>query len=202
MVDTTKAISWKVENLKIPLLVLLLPLISSCMHMGMMGESSSHQSPDDSLFEKEVTVGGVRVNAIIPQLEVGRRSELTVRLSDDSSGRPLSDAMIQLSVKQDDETVSMESGELLTFGEGREAGIYTVQYEAKLPGQYTFRFSITEIEGRRLDPTIVVEAQRAMGEGMHEHSSGMHGMGGTSPYMIIGAVVMVAMMVAMIAGRN
>ncbi|MEK9138940.1 MAG: hypothetical protein AAB393_17610 [Bacteroidota bacterium] len=202
MVDTTKAISWKVENLKIPLLVLLLPLISSCMHMGMMGESSSHHSPDDSLFEKEVTVGGMRVNAIIPQLEVGRRSELTVRLSDDSSGRPLSNAMIQLSVKRDDETASIEDGEHLTFDESQEAGVYTVQYEASRLGQHTFRFSLTEIEGRRLDPAIVVEARRVVGEGMREHSSGMHGMGGTSPYMIIGAVVMVAMMVAMIVGRN
>lgn len=200
--DTINAISRKVEYLKRPLLVLLLPLISSCMHMGMMGESNSHQSPDDSLFEKEVTVGGVRLNTIIPQLEVGRRSELTVRLSHDSSGRPLSDAMIQFSVEQDGEPASIEGGEHLTIDESQEAGAYTVQYDATRSGQHTFRFSITEIEGRRLDPAIVVEARRVVGEGMREHSSGMHGMGGTSPYVIVGAVVMVAMMVAMIVGRN
>ncbi|MBF8296844.1 MAG: hypothetical protein HW389_3389 [Bacteroidetes bacterium] len=180
MVDTTKAISWKVENLKIPLLVLLLPLISSCMHMGMMGESSSHQSPDDSLFEKEVTVGGVRLSAIIPHLEVGRRSELTVRLSDDSSGRLLSNAMIQLSIKRDDDTASIEDGEHLTFEESQEAGAYTVQYDATRSGLHTFRFSITEIEGRRMNPPVIVEAERVVGEGMHEHSGGMHGMGGTA----------------------
>ena len=200
--DTINAISRKVEYLKRPLLVLLLPLISSCMHMGMMGESSGHHSPDDLLFEKGVTVGGVRVDAIIPQLEVGRRSELTVRLSDDSSGRPLSHAMIQLSVTQDDETASIEDGEHLTFHENQQAGVYTVQYEASRLGQLSLRFSITELEGRRVDPAIVVEARRVVGEGMREHSSGMHEMGGTSPYMIVGAVVMVAMMIAMIVGRN
>ena len=202
MEDTINAISGKVEYLTKHLLVVLLPLISSCMHMGMMGESNGHHSSDDSHFEKEVTVGGVRVNAIIPQLEVGRGSELTVRLSDDSSGQPLSHARIQLSVMQDDEIVFTEGGGHLTFNETQNPGVYAVQYEASRPGQLSLRFSITELEGRRVDPVIVVDARRVVGERMHDRADRMHGAGGASPYVIVGVVVMAAMMVAMIVGRN
>ena len=63
-------------------------------------------------------------------------------------------------------------------------------------------FHITAIGDRKLEPEITLEATRTLSGESHEHQSGMMGGTSTTTYVIIGAAVMGAIMIAMVAARG
>ncbi len=82
----------------------------------------------------------------------------------------------------------------LEVSKGKERGSYTFSANASDEGEYTVSFHVVSIGGQKLTPEILVEATRSVsGESMHAQG-GMMGMGSSSTYVIIGAVLMGTMM--------
>jgi hypothetical protein len=83
----------------------------------------------------------------------------------------------------------------LEESEGKARGNYTFSATASDEGEYTVSFHVVSIGGQRLAPEILVEATRTVSDGSTHVQGGMMGMGSSSTYMIIGAVLMGTMMV-------
>jgi uncharacterized protein involved in copper resistance len=79
--------------------------------------------------------------------------------------------------------------------EGKERGNYTFSAAAPDDGEYTVSFHVVSIGGQKLAPEILVEATRTVSNVSTHAQGGMMGMGSSSTYMIIGAVLMGTMMV-------
>jgi hypothetical protein len=206
--------------MKIVILILSSVLFSSCMHLGMMGTGTGHQSSAESVLEKEVTMGDIRAAAIFPVISIGDEALFTLRLVDTRTGQPISGAQVSfhaeyLHQNEGHETSGHQqmhnNADSITtrrphqehdinldveVNESASAGTYSTQFTPSQSGEHRVMFHIRSVGGRKLEPEIVVEAARTVAAEMSGHGSGMHGMGGTTPYVIIGAVAMGAMMIA------
>ncbi|MDP2884726.1 MAG: hypothetical protein Q8P51_06870 [Ignavibacteria bacterium] len=205
--------------MKTVILMLSSILFASCMHLGMMGGGSDHQSTVEPVIEKEVTVGDIRATAIVPPLRLGEEALFTLRLIDTRTGQPISGAQVsfhaeylhkneehempahrQMHNKADSITTRRTSQEHdinlnVEVYESASTGTYSTQFAPAQSGEHRVMFHIRSVGGRKLEPEIVVEATRTVPEKMSGHDGGMHGMGGATPYAIIGAALMGAMMV-------
>jgi hypothetical protein len=209
--------------MKTVIVILSSVLLSSCMHLGMMGGGAGHQSTAEPVREKEVTVGDIRATAIFPPLSLGEQALFTLRLVDTKTGRPISSAQVsfhaeyrqmgeehQMSGHQQmhNKADSITTGRLepnpdindeIEVNESMAAGTYATQFKPAQSGEHRVMFLIRSVGDQKLDPEIVVEASRTVKENMSGHDGGMHGMGGATPYVIIGAALMGAMMIAIFA---
>lgn len=210
--------------MRIVILLLSSILFSSCMHLGMMGGGTGHQSTGESVLEKEVTVGDIRATAIFPSLSMGEEALFTLKLSDTKTGQPISGARVsfqaeymhkteehQMSGHQQmhntaDSTTTRrtEQGHDVILdeevNESASPGTYSAQFTPSESGKHQVMFHIRSVVERKLEREIVVEAARMVAEEMSGHDGGMHGMSGATPYVIIGAALMGAMMIVIWAG--
>jgi hypothetical protein len=209
--------------MKIALLTLSGMLLSSCMHVGMMGAGAGHHSgaahemTPDLILEKEVLVGNVRAIALFPALRSGQNVTLSLRLMDAGTAAPISRAQVYLHAQyahrvtpHDDHAESssqkMEQEHDINIdqdvAESVTPGVYTIPYGSTQTVEHTLTFHITAIGDRRLEREITVEATRTISAEGHDHQSGMMSGTSTSTYVIIGATVMGALMIAMLAARG
>ena len=196
------------------------------MHVGMMGTGDGHHSgaahemTTDPVLEKEVTVEDVRAIAIFPALKFGEDVTLTLRLMDARTSQPISGAKVYLHAQYahkldanepHDHSGANRSGRPESehdvnidqeVEESREPGVYSIPYGSSQPGEHRLMFHISAIGDRKLEPEITLEATRTLSGESHEHQSGMMGGTSTTTYVIIGAAVMGAVMIAMLAARG
>ena len=186
---------------------------ASCMHMGMPMTDMTHQGHrGGSSIEKELLSGDIRGVATIPPLTAGRPAVLTLRLSDRTSGKPLTGAevLFQVDVVEQGDSrdhhaaqhqveKSEDSSTMRDVIEGGEPGLYTVSYTPLEGETQDFRFHIVAVDKKRLDPALVIETRRAAdGVREHERDGMMMGAGpSTGTYLIIGGVLMTALMIFM-----
>jgi hypothetical protein len=206
-------------------LVISAIIFSSCMHMGMMGTSNGHgsmstgQMKTESVLEKEVLAGDIKVTATFPPLVLDGEVVLEVRMVDTKIGQPIRGAKVMLHVQrsnmEDAQAVHDHTGKITDqnpesiqeemtdqpFEESREAGVYSIPLRSKQSGEYKLIVHVVEIPGRKLESGIVIEAKRMVQPKMEDHSSGMMGMGDTTTTIVVGTMVMGAMMVVMLVAR-
>ncbi len=177
-------------------------LFSSCMHMGMttMHDGGGHQAKPESTIEKEVIDGDVKAVVRLPLMEVASEAVITLKLTNTKTAQPLSGAKVQFSVQYHADTESHKSGSGEQMRESGDA--YTVHFKAAEAGEHTFTFVVTAIGERTLEREVTIEAKQTVAHQQHEQSGGMMGMSNTSTYVIVGAVVMGAIMVAMIVANG
>ena len=82
------------------------------------------------------------------------------------------------------------------INESETPGTYAAQFTPSQAGEHRVMFHIRSVGDRKFEPEIVVEATRTVPKTASGHDSGMLGMGGGTQYVIIGAAVMGAMMIA------
>ena len=179
---------------------------SSCMHMGVMGTGDGHHSgtahemTTDFVLEKEVIVGHVKAIALFPPLIREEEKTLTLRLMDAGTTAPISGAEVYLHAEYVPGTENISTDKQVL--ETAEPGVYAITYASEQEGEHTLMFHITAIGGLELDPKITIEAKMTvLGDG-HEHQSGMMGGTSTTTLVIIGAAVMGAVMIAMLASHG
>ncbi len=206
------------------ILILSSVLFSSCMHLGMMGAGAGHQSSAQSVLEKEVTVGDIRAIAIFPPLSLGKEALFTLKLVDTRTGQPISRAQVsfhaeylhksekhqmtghqQMQNMADSITArrTLEEHDIsldAEVSENASPGTYLARFTSSQSGVHRVMFHIRSVGERKLEAEIVVEAARTVAEEMSGHDGGMHGMTGATPYVIIGAALMGAMMIVIWAG--
>lgn len=212
------------------LIFLLSPLLlSSCMHLGMIGshgdeQSQSHQVSSETTLVKEVTVGNLKATANFPPLVAGRESQFELELRKKDSGSPISDATVSFHVaylhKAEDSdrhgahavridtdtiphraTVGHDVNLELEVEQSSQRGIYSIAFTPSQPGTHTVMFHVTAIGHERLDPELVLEATRTVASASVSHGGMMHGMGSASGYLIVGGALMGAMMIILWATR-
>ena len=208
------------------ILVLSGILFSSCKHLGMMGggdgnhSAAAHEMTAESVLEKEVIVGDIRATATFPPLEMDNDVVVSLRLVDPKTSQPISGAKVyfhaQYAHKLDaneshDHSGAKPSGRQESehdinieqeLKESREAGVYSTPYGSSQSGEHTLMFHIAAIGDRKFEPEIVIEAKRMLMQQSHEQSGGMMGMGSTTTYIVVGAVVMGAIMTVMLLSRG
>jgi hypothetical protein len=196
------------------------------MHLGMMGTGSDHQSTSEPVIEKEVTVGDTRATAIFPPMSLGDEALFSLRLIDTKTGTPISGAQVsfhaeykhkieesQISGHQQmhdktDSTVAREIGQEhdvnldVDINESQTPGTYVARFTPSQAGDHRVMFHIRSVGDRKFVPEIVVEATRTVPKNASGHGGGMLGMGGGTQYVIIGAAVMGAMMIAIWAASG
>lgn len=201
---------------------------SSCMHMSMpmMRGGNDHQADTDPVVEKEIMFGDVKAVATFPPLNMDDDVVLTLKLSDAKTLHPISDAKVyfraQYVHKTDSDEVQKKRPVHDHSNNGRSQGIereheenvdqevkesdkrgvYTVSYGSSQPGEHTLMFHIVAVGDTKFEPEVRIEATRSVVPQQHEHGSGMMRMGSTGTYVLIGAAIMGAMMVAMVLARG
>lgn len=93
--------------------------------------------------------------------------------------------------KQTDHEISMH----LEATETQVPGTYTFSATPPVTGEYTIAFHIASVGGQEIVPQFLVETRRIVTDMEANSRGGMMGMGGASPYWIIGGVIMGTMMV-------
>lgn len=208
------------------ILILSSMLFSSCMHLGMMGIGTDHQAPPESVLEKEVTMGGIRATATFPTLERGKEALFTLTLADAQTREAISQAQVffHAAYLHTGDQHSMQGKDMMhhemdsskyhraeqeldihleqEVKESSVRGNYSVPFKPSQSGEHRLMFHVTALGDQTLDPEIVIEATRDVPEKMASHRGGMHGMGGASEYVIIGAAIMGAMMLAVWLARG
>jgi hypothetical protein len=206
--------------MKIFILTVSSVLFSSCMHWGMMGTGTDHRPTAESVLEKEVTVEGMRATATFPPLSLGKEALFTLRLVDAKTGQPISGAQVsfhaeylhttegqhmsghqQMRAKVDSATTWRTDQEHdinldVDVDESSSPGAYATRFTPSQSGEHRVMFHVRSVGDHKLEQEIVVEAARRVAEQMSGHSGGMDGMGGATPYLIVGAALMGAMMIA------
>ncbi|HAL56591.1 MAG TPA: hypothetical protein DCP63_08980 [Bacteroidetes bacterium] len=210
--------------MKVLMLLFSALVFESCMHLGMMGGRSEHQRTAEPVIEKEVTAEGVRAVAVFPPMTMGEPTLLTLRLFDASTGRPVSGAQVlfhaeylhkvgepQMPAHQHmyemADSAAMRPPERehdinLEFdvAEVGMPGKYSIQFTPAQSGTHQIMFHIRSVGEGTKQQEIIVEATRTVPEQDSNHNGGMHSMGGATPYVAIGAVLMGEMMIAFWAG--
>ncbi len=210
--------------MKTVILILSSVLFSSCMHLGVMGTGTGHQSSAESVLEKEVTMGDIRAAAIFPVMSIGEEALFTLRLVDIKSGRSISGAQVSFHAEylhqneehetpghqqmhnkvdsiitrrpQQEHDISLDA----EINESAVRGTYLAQFTPSQSGKHRMMFHIRPVGDLKRDQEIIIEATRTVPEKMSGHGGGLHGMGGASPYVMIGAALMGAMMIIFWAG--
>lgn len=188
---------------------------------------ASHEMSAESVLEKEVIVGDIKATATFPPLQMDNDVVVSLRLVDVKTSQPISGAKVYFHAQyahpldqneaHDHAGAKPSEGVLTDNGrqesehdinieqelkESREAGVYSIPYGSTQPGEHSLMFHIAAIGDRKFEPEIVIEAKRMLMQQSHEQSGGMMGMSGATPYIVVGAVVMSAFMVAMLLSRG
>lgn len=202
-------------------------IFSSCMHVGMMethgnDQSGKHQITAEAVLEKEVTSGEIKATAIFPPLQIGKQAVFALKLSDIKSTQPISGAQVSfhstylhnaeshgghdahmMHGEMDSKPARPNTNHAVSFDqeirESAEPGLYTVAFTASQSGEHRLMFHVSAIGGKTLDQELVIEATRNVASNDASHDGMMHGMGGVSDYAIVGAVLMGAMMLVVLA---
>lgn len=207
-------------------------VLSSCMHMGMMGAGAGHHSSAEHemmsgpALEKEVVVGNVRATVLFPILGPGKGAVVRLLLRDVETGRPLGGASASLhatyvhepEAAHDDpaggvpaDSIShrgraKETGHDIDFNqevrETAESGVYKVSYRSWQPGEHTLMVHVTHVPGYSLHREIAVQASLRMGTHRKTHEGGMMGSTSSETYVIVGAAIMGALMIGMLLARG
>lgn len=199
-------------------------MLTSCMHLVMVGTHPDNEDGHSSgasapVFEKEVLWNDVRASATFPPIQTGKETLFSLKLTDIRSGAPLSgakvtfhasylhgsemihDARSHLTHTTTDSSHMRSTGEhSVNFEqevqESSQPGIYAIAFRGPQEGQYRLMFHISAIGEQKLEREITIEAQQTAVR-HKDHSSGMMGaIGGASIYVIIGAAVVGAVMLA------
>jgi hypothetical protein len=199
-------------------------LLSSCMHLGMMGThggdgSSQHQSVSASTLEKEVTSGNVKAIATYPPLQIGKQTTFAIKLEDKTTGKPISNARVSfhtaylhIGEKRQMSGMQMMHGQMDTSHaqsapdhdvnvdqevlEGSTAGVYSIGFTPSQAGEHKLMFHVSAPAEQALPQELIVETTRNVSAFDESHGGGMMGgMGGASDYFIIGAAIMGVMMI-------
>ncbi len=202
--------------------------LSSCMHAGMtmMHGGGNHQSVSEPVLEKEIIVGILKATAVFPRLEIGKKTFFTLTLVDANTSQPISGAIVHLHWEYLGKPESHEMSDTgamhqqrdsshsqriegqqavhaaQAIEEGKEAGLYSIPYASNREGAHAFEFHVTAIGDRKLEQGISIGATRIVAGDKHDYAHDMMGTGRTTTYVIIGAMAMVAMIVAMMLGRG
>lgn len=203
-------------------------LLSSCMHLGMMGthgdnQSGDHQTASEPVHEKEVSFGDVKATATFPPLQVGKEGIFTLRLVDKTTGQPVSDAQVSFHTsflhaaekrhissmhgESDSSQVLLSPEHDMNFDQEVEeranSGVYVVGFAPSQAGEYKTLFHIGALGEQRLEPEVILEATRHVVSSEESHGSMiMNSKGGMTDYVIIGGIVMGAVMIAFWAARG
>lgn len=199
-------------------------LFSSCMHLGMMGGGASHEPSVEPVIEKEIVAEGVRATAVFPPLAIGEPVTFSLHLADASTGQPISGAQVlfhaqylhssgKQRMSQHKQMHEMPDSSVLLMidqqhdinldidiQESASPGIYSARFTPTQTGVHRVMFHIRSNGNRTFQSELVLEASRTIPERGSGGDHGRHGMGGATPYVIIGAVVMGAMMIAFWSG--
>lgn len=192
---------------------------TSCMHVGMMGTGTDHQSNFESVLEKEITVGDTRATAIFPPLETGKETLFTLKLVDKRTGHTISGAKVSFHAEylhsnnehkmhgthmkhsKADSTMShrMEQeynmSHDLKVNENTADETYSLRFKPSQPGEHRLAFHVSAIGDMTLNPVLVIESTRVVMNKDDSHSAGMHGLSSWGTYGIIAGITMGAMMV-------
>lgn len=199
-------------------------VLSSCMHVGMMGahgedQSGKHQITAEAVLEKEVTSGEIKATAIFPPLQIGKQAVFTLKLSDIKSTQPIPGAQVSFHLtylhnaeghgghdahmmhgEMDSKSARPNTDHAVNFDqeirESSQPGLYTVVFTASQSGEHKLMFHVSAIGDKTLNPELIIEATRNVASSDTNHDGMMQGMGGASDYVIVGAVLMGAMMLA------
>ena len=202
---------------------------SSCMHLA-MGTHGDHQTADhqaaaEPALKKEVVSGDIKATAVFPPLLLGKKSEFTLRLTDVASGRPISGALASFHATylekfegRGEHDSHMEAGEdnpthsratanhAVSFDqdiqESGQPGLYPISFTAPQSGEYRLMFHVSANGDETLEPELVLETTRIVASTDMSDSEMTHGTDSTPDYVIIGAVLMGAMMLAMWAASG
>jgi hypothetical protein len=174
----------------------------------------------EPVLEKEVIVGDIKATATFPPLQMDNDVVVSLRLVDARTSQPISGAKVYLHARyahkldaneSHDHSGANRSGRPESehdvnidqeVKETREPGVYSIPYGSSQPGEHTLMFHIAAVGDRKFEPEIVIEAKRMLAPQSHEHSGVMMGMGSTTTYIVVGAVVMGAIMAAMLLSRG
>ncbi|MBI3111176.1 MAG: hypothetical protein HYZ01_06350 [Ignavibacteriales bacterium] len=204
-------------------------VLSSCMHLGMMGAhgdqpSGEHRGVPGSLLEKEVTAGNVKATAIFPPLVLGRETVFELRLQDTQTRLPLSGAQVSFhATYQHRADQANQAGHAMhstmdsmlarptmdhavsvdrEIQEGPQPGIYAAHFTPSQSGEYILMFHVSAVGDEQLEPELIIEGTRSIASGDATHGGAMHGMGSVTEYAIIGGALMGAAMIVMWATRG
>lgn len=194
-------------------------LFPACMHLAMMGTVTDHQATSESTLEKETTLGDTRATTIFPPLRMGKQTLLTLMLADAKTGKSISGAEVYFHVEYID-TGSEEKthgGDMVYHGsdsanaapphkqydmdppnvEETEAGHYLVRFTPSQSGEYKLMFLLRSLRDHISEAATIIEATRSVPSERADHDAGMHGMGGSTTYILVGVAMMGAMMLVL-----
>lgn len=180
----------------------------------------AHQAASESPVGKEIIVGDTRMTAMFPPLELGKEAIITLMITSRKTNNPVRSSKVAfhssfphkagmqdgLTVpgvvggtdKRVKEDYSIHCEEELE--DSADQGMYYVAFLPPQRGEYQIMFHISELDGRKLDPEIVIEAQRTV-EGSPRH----HSQGSTldeEDYLLMGGALMGAMMIVVWVARG
>jgi len=210
------------------MIVTLSLFLSSCMHLGMMGthgdnQLGDHQAASEPVLEKEVLFGDVKATATFPPIQVGEETIFTLKLTDKTTGQPVSNAKVSFHTsflhaaekrrmntmhgESDSTHVLLSPEHDVNFGqeveESAQPGAYVVGFTPSQAGEHKTMFHIGALGEQQLEPDVVIETTRhAVASGESHGSMMMNRRGGISEYVIIGGIVMGAVMIAFWASRG
>lgn len=202
--------------------------LASCMHLGMMGthgdqESQDHQAFPEPVLQKEILIGDVKATATFLPLQVGDEAIFTLKLTDKTTGQPVSNADVSFHTsflhageklhtstmhgKSDSSQVLYSPKHDMYFDknveESAQPGVYAIGFTPSQAGEHKTMFHIRRLGGQQLEPEAVIETTRhAVASGENHGGLMMHRTGGMPEYVIIGGIVMAAVMIAFWAGSG
>jgi hypothetical protein len=183
---------------------------------GGHGSQAEGHSATEATLEKEVTVGEMKATATFPATEIGKEVEFTLKLLNSKTGEPIRRAKVYSHVEfehstdahqgmnhmammdtssamKEEEKHGIESQE--EVDESSTPGTYSFSLKPHQIGIHTITFHVTEVDGQKLSPPLLIEAKRNVAEEMKmDGMMGMMGMGSSTTYVLVGAAVMGAMM--------
>lgn len=211
------------------MMMLAIPLVlSSCMHVGMMGahgdtESGDHQTAPESVLEKEVEFGDVKATATFPSVRVGEEAIFSLKLTDKTTSQPVSNALVSFHTsflhpagKRSITTMHGESDSshmIVTpehaihfereVPESSYRGVYVVGFTPSQAGEYKIMFHVGALSGQQLEPEVTIETTRHPIASGESHGSMMtNRKRGIPEYVFMGGLVMGAVMIAVWAARG
>lgn len=205
-------------------------VLTSCMHLGMMGTHDNNQSPEhqaasEPILEKEVIVNNIVGSAVFPPLVLRKEVMFELRLKENDNGRPISGATVFFHAAylhkaegpggDDAHMVHGESDSAharpridhaISFEqeiqESSQPGLYSVAFTPLQSGEHTLMFHVSGIANETLEQELVIEATRNVVSGNTNHAGMMDGMGSTSGYLIMGGAIMGVAMIVMWVTRG
>lgn len=194
-------------------------LFPACMHLAMMGTDTDHQATSESTLEKETTLGDTRATAIFPPLQMGKETLLTLMLADAKTGKSISGAEVYFHVEYlgtgseekthrrdivhhgSDSTNAAPRHKQYDMDlpnvEETEAGHYIVRFTPSQSGDYKLMFLLRSLRDHTSEVATIIEATKSVPSERAGHDAGMHGMGGSTTFILVGVTMMGAMVLVL-----